>query len=79
MSHSIDFTGIASSCGYQAVLVPESLEELGDIVADQSEELTFCLVNIDKGVMDNLPRPDVTPREVVLRFKNYISRYYEQR
>jgi hypothetical protein len=41
---------------------------------EDTNELTFCLVNIDSGIEDKLPRPDIVPQEVAKRFKDYICK-----
>lgn len=75
VSHSIDFSGIANSCGYEEVISCSSLTHLEEVVAKPTLKLTFCLVNIIPGVMENLPRPDVTPSEVSKRFQTYIKNF----
>ncbi len=72
VSHSTDFLGIAQSCGYQDVKSCSTIEELESLISNETEKLTFCLLNIKPGVMDNLPRPVIKPYEVAKRFKNYI-------
>lgn len=73
VANSINFLGIAESCGYERVISCSSIAELEQVVLDQTKELTFCLLNIEPGVMHDLPRPDVSPQEVAKRFKNYIK------
>ena len=73
VANSVNFLGIAESCGYERVISCSSIAELEQVVLDQTKELTFCLLNIEPGVMDDLPRPDVSPQEVAQRFKNYIK------
>ena len=72
VSHSVDFANIALSCGYQKVVNCKSLEELKVLVENPTTELTFCLANIEPGVMEDLPRPNISPEEVAIRFRRSI-------
>ena len=74
VSHSIDFCKIALSCGYEKVVSAKSLKHLEEIMKEDTNELTFCLVNIDSGIEDKLPRPDIVPQEVAKRFKDFIRK-----
>lgn len=73
VSHSIDFCNIAISCGYERVISASSLEHLKEIINDKTNVLTFCLLNIDPGIEDKLPRPDIMPLDVAKRFKKKIK------
>jgi phosphonopyruvate decarboxylase len=75
VSHSIDFCDLASSCGYEKVISIESLEHLSEIIKKDEKKLTFCLINIDSGVIDNLPRPDILPEDIAKRFIKHIKKY----
>jgi len=77
VSHSTDFLGIAQSCGYQQVMSCSTIKELESVISNETDKLTFCLLNIEPGVMDNLPRPNIKPFEVAKRFKNYIRNNHE--
>ena len=72
VSHSVDFANIALSCGYQKVVNCKSLEELKVLIENPTTELTFCLANIEPGVMEDLPRPNISPEEVAIRFRRCI-------
>ena len=77
ISHSLDFKKIAIGCGYKNVIQPTTLKELGEIVNTNHDELTFCYVKTEKGVMNDLPRPNISPVEVAMRFKNHINSFNE--
>ena len=88
VSGSIDFCGLAASCGYPRVATaihPDVLEALleapapqltprstGGSTGDLSGELTFIHVPIVPGVPD-LPRPEITPPEVAERFRANLA------
>ena len=73
VSHSIDFCKIAISCGYERVISARSLDHLKGIINDKTNVLTFCLLNIEPGIEDKLPRPDIMPLDVAKRFKKKIK------
>ena len=73
VSHSIDFCKIAISCGYERVISARSLDHLKEIINDKTNVLTFCLLNIEPGIEDKLPRPDIMPLDVAKRFKKKIK------
>lgn len=77
VSHSLDFKKIAVGCGYKNVLQPTSLSELGQIVNKNHDELTFCYVRTEEGVMNEIPRPSISPKEVAIRFRNHIKNFNE--
>ena len=49
------------------------MEHLKEIINDKTNVLTFCLLNIDPGIEDKLPRPDIMPLDVAKRFKKKIK------
>ena len=73
VSHSIDFCKIAISCGYERVIRARSLDNLKEIINDKTNVLTFCLLNIEPGIEDKLPRPEIMPLDVAKRFKKKIK------
>ena len=73
VSHSIDFCKIAISCGYERVISARSLDHLKEIINDKTNVLTFCLLNIEPGIEDKLPRPEIMPLDVAKRFKKKIK------
>lgn len=73
VSHSIDFCKIAISCGYERVISARSLDHLKGIINDKTNVLTFCLLNIEPGIEDKLPRPEIMPLDVAKRFKKKIK------
>jgi len=75
VSRSVDFCGIARSCGYPSVTSVGSPEELKDAISAQSDGLSFVHVPTLPGVPEGLPRPDVTPQQVARRLQGFISGY----
>ena len=73
LSHSVDFCGIAAANGYPAVEHLEDAEALPERLRAAGNELTFLHLKIRPGVMDNLPRPKVTPVEVAARLRQTLG------
>ncbi len=70
---SVDFCGIASSCGYSDVRSVAEPEVLAQLLREQTEALQFVHVPMRPGIPEGLPRPDVTPVEVARRLQALIG------
>lgn len=74
VSGCTDFAGIAAACGYGAVKASDSLEDIPNLGADHaSGGPTFVHCKIRPGAIDNLPRPAITPPEVLDRLRRHIG------
>lgn len=73
VSHSIDFCGIASACGYPQVQSQATPARLTDCLRAPTTELTFIHVRIKPGTPKDLPRPTITPDEVADRLRKHLA------
>ena len=73
VSHSIDFCGIASACGYPQVQSQATPAGLTDCLRAPTAELTFIHVRITPGTPKDLPRPTITPDEVADRLRKHLA------
>lgn len=73
VSRSIDLAGIASDCGYPVSRVVTAPEELRQVLAEGTRELTFVQAPIARGVRADLPRPTLTPSQVAERFRAHVG------
>ncbi len=69
VSRSVDFTAVASACGYPRVERVTTPRQLQDCLADRGAGLRLVHVPLKPGVAADLPRPSVTPAEVAARLK----------
>jgi phosphonopyruvate decarboxylase len=73
VSASVNFAQIASACGYGASFFSNSLTAIESLFACRSiDRPKFLHLKIAAGTIPNLPRPNLTPVEVVQRFIGYI-------
>jgi phosphonopyruvate decarboxylase len=73
VSHSIDFTAIASACGYEKVACIETPVELINYLELPAQELTFLHIRTKPGIPEHLPRPQITPPEVAQRLRQFLQ------
>lgn len=76
VAREIDLCAIALACGYENVLVVETLEELEAAIKDDEtyNKLTFIEVLVTKGARKDLGRPKSTPIENKKSFMDYLSK-----
>lgn len=72
VSHSVDLAGVAAACGYPTVLRCHTADEVAAAVRDATE-LTFVHVKTAPGESGSLPRPKVTPVQVIDRMRAWLS------
>ena len=72
VSRSIDFCGLASSCGYARVETVAQPAELTAALESTATGPTFLHAPIVPGVPE-LPRPSITPPEVAERLRAYLA------
>jgi phosphonopyruvate decarboxylase len=70
----VDFSGIASACGYRRCLVALSAEELSAAVKalDSEQGPTLLEIKINKGSRKDLGRPTTSPSENKTRFMEFL-------
>lgn len=77
VSQSVSFAKIAASCSYELALHGDSLEIIDQLFdADCKVGPKFAHVCIKQGTMENLPRPTITPNEVLTRLMNHIGSHF---
>jgi phosphonopyruvate decarboxylase len=72
VSRSIDFPGLAAACGYERVETVTAPDELGVVLQQSTDQLTFVHAPILPGVPE-LPRPSITPAEVAARLRAHLA------
>jgi phosphonopyruvate decarboxylase len=75
VSPSVDFAGVALSCGYTGATLSNDTEgfekAFATALANPGPHLIH--VRIRPGSLDNLGRPTLSPREVADRFKAFLA------
>lgn len=71
---NIDFAKIAEASGYSVSLTGNEIGLIDELFAlDGHDGPVFGHLKISSGTIEKLPRPDVTPNEVLTRLMNYIE------
>jgi phosphonopyruvate decarboxylase len=71
---NIDFARIAEASGYSISLTGNEISLIDEVFKLEGHEgPVFGHLKISSGTMDDLPRPDVTPNEVLARLMNHID------
>jgi len=71
---NINFEKIAEACGYSVCLTGNEIDLIDELFTlDGLEGPVFGHLKICSGTIDNLPRPDVTPNEVLTRLMQHIG------
>ena len=70
---SIDFCGIARSCGYEHIKSIGEPDDLQSGLVTAPDGVAFFHVPTLPGIPEDLPRPDITPKEVARRLQNFIA------
>jgi phosphonopyruvate decarboxylase len=73
VSPFIDIPAVAAACGYRRVVRVYGLEDLDTILRDPVDELTLVHVLTQPRADRKLPRPTMTPAEVVDRFRAWLA------
>jgi phosphonopyruvate decarboxylase len=74
VSPSLDLPAIAAACGYPETRVVYDPTELGCVLSQRPERLTFIRAMIKPGVSSNLPRPAISPIEAARRIRGHIRK-----
>ena len=73
VTHSVDLAACARACGYPTVKRVADADDLEKLLLDRTDGLRFLHLKTKPGAPDDLPRPKVTPREVVTRFRSHLK------
>ena len=75
IASNIDFTRIASGCGYKKVFSVKNMDELKDVLEEIKikKELIFIEIKAAIGSRDNLGRPTTTPVQNKVAFMEYLK------
>jgi phosphonopyruvate decarboxylase len=74
VSRDVQFDLIAAACSYSNVWRSNKLDVLNDFLTTTSRNGTrFMHMKIQPGASNNLPRPTISPSEVLIRLKNHIG------
>jgi len=74
VSANVKFADIAQACGYAVCYEGTDLNLLDELFAQNNTNgPSFGHLKIKTGTMENLPRPDVTPNEVLERLMQHIK------
>lgn len=74
VSKNINFAMIAKACGYSMVLSGNKMELIDELfLLNKNEGPAFGHLKICSGTIENLPRPNVKPNEVLRRMMRHIN------
>jgi phosphonopyruvate decarboxylase len=74
VSKNINFAMIAKACGYSMTLSGNKMELIDELFSlNKNEGPTFGHLKICSGTIENLPRPNVKPNEVLRRMMRHIN------
>jgi phosphonopyruvate decarboxylase len=74
VSAGVSFAKIAEACGYGATFAGNDLGLVDRLFAtDTQDKPLFAHLKIQSGTLDNLPRPNLTPTDILRRLMNYIN------
>ena len=73
VSASVDFCGLAAACGYPTIRRVTRPDKLTAAIHDSPGQLAFYHMPILPGVAQKLGRPDITPPEVAVRFRQFLE------
>ena len=74
VSANVSFADIAAACGYGLALSGTDLTVIREIFAHKNiDGARFAQLKIKPGTRDDLPRPDITPRDVLRRLTTHFN------
>ena len=74
VSKNINFAMIAKACGYSMTLSGNKMELIDELFSlNKNEGPAFGHLKICSGTIENLPRPNVKPNEVLRRMMHHIN------
>ena len=73
VSAGIDFAHLATSCGYSAAICGDNTELLPSLLELKLDGPRMAHLKISAGTANDLPRPNISPPEVLLRLKKHLG------
>ena len=74
VSNNVKFAEIAAACGYAATYEGHDIELIDQLFNCKNDQgARFGHLKISAGTIENLPRPDITPVEVLQRLMQHIG------
>jgi phosphonopyruvate decarboxylase len=75
VSGTVDFCGVAASCGYRACFFASNADDLSEACQLANREKGPCLIHVkvEPGSRSGLGRPTLTPRQVKRRFMSFLE------
>jgi len=73
---TVDFASIAINCGYKESYSTDNTNDFSNIIKKKLKNTfgpTFIHIKIQKGSINNLGRPTIHPKDVAIRFKNFLK------
>ena len=73
---TVNFANIAVNCGYKESYSTDNTNDFSNIIKKKLKNThgpIFIHIKIQKGSIQNLGRPTKHPRDVALRFKNFLK------
>jgi phosphonopyruvate decarboxylase len=74
VSANVDFAALAQACGYADVRRAETTAAIAEIISARAHGARFLHLRIKTGTIDNLPRPTMSPPEVLQRLLRHCGR-----
>jgi len=72
VSQRVSFAKIAHSCGYEIALEGNDLNLINKLINCDSKGVKFGHLRIKAGTNKNLPRPNLSPDQVLKRLRKYL-------
>ena len=73
---TVDFSNIAINCGYKESYSIDNVTDFSKVIKKKLRNLfgpIFIHIKIQKGSIKNLGRPTIHPKDVAIRFKNFLK------
>ena len=74
VSKNIDFSMIAKACGYSTIFSGNKIELIDELfLTEKNEGPIFGHLKICSGTIENLPRPNIRPDQILRRMMRHIN------
>jgi phosphonopyruvate decarboxylase len=73
VANNVNFADIALACGYDLAYEGTDIQLIDELFKNKHKGTKFAHLKIAAGTIENLPRPDVTPVEVLQRLMQHID------
>ena len=73
---TVNFANIAANCGYKKSYSTDNINNFSNIIKKKLRNTLgpiFIHIKIQKGSIQNLGRPTIHPKDVAIRFKNFLK------